>query len=190
VSDEEVRRAFRSIKDTYASGSMVIAGLYEEHELAELHARVNAAHDTLFAPERRRLYDLALPEADLARAVRVAAAQTARRTSTGGVGFERPESSEALIDPTAEMTGAFLRKVREMRGLEIGDISQRTKISERYLRALEDEQFGEMPAAVYVRGYVTEYARALRLDPQRVAESYLARYRKGTAPAAPPAPAA
>ena len=78
VSDEEIRRAYRTIKDTYASGSMVVAGLYEEHELTELHTRINAAHDTLFQPERRRQYDLALPEADLARAVR-AAAQAGRR---------------------------------------------------------------------------------------------------------------
>ena len=42
-----------------------------------------------------------------------------------------------------------------------------------------------MPAAVYVRGYVTEYARALRLDPQRAAASYLTRYRRRAAPKAP-----
>jgi flagellar biosynthesis protein FlhG len=183
VSDEEVRRAYRLIKDVYASGSMVIAGLYEEHELVELHARVNAAHDTLFAPERRRLYDLALPEADLARAVR-AAANTGRR-APAGASEERPEISEAIVDPTAEITGAFLRKVREQRGLELGDISQRTKISERYLRAIEEERFADMPAAVYVRGYVLEYARVLRIDAHRVTESYLARYRKSLATPAP-----
>lgn len=191
VSDEEIRRAHRLIKDIYASGSLVIAGLYEDHELTELHARVNAAHDTLFAPERRRLYDLSLPEADLARAVR-AAAQMNRRSSSssdaaGGAAAveDRPESSQPVLDPRAEVTGALLRKVRETRGLELADISQRTKISERYLRALEEERFTEMPAAVYVRGYVTEYARALRLDPQRVAESYLTRYRKIAVPPAP-----
>ena len=70
VSDEEVRRAYRTLKEIYGASSPVVAGLYDEHELADLHARANAAHDTLFAPERRRLYDLALPEADLARAVR------------------------------------------------------------------------------------------------------------------------
>ncbi len=182
VSDEEVRRAYRLIKDVYASGSMVIAGLYEEHELVELHARVNAAHDTLFAPERRRLYDLALPEADLARAVR-AAASSPRRAP--GAGEERPDISEAIIDPNAEITGAFLRKVREARGLDLGDISQRTKISERYLRAIEDERFGDMPAAVYVRGYVMEFARVLRIDAHRVTESYLVRYRKSFASPAP-----
>ncbi len=179
VSDEEIRRAYRTVKDNYASGSMVIAGLYDEHELAALHARINSAHDTLFAPDRRRLYDLALPEADLARAVRAAAQVTRVPVAAGGAATaeDRPEVADAAIDANAEVTGAFLKKVREIRGLELGDISQRTKISERYLRALEDEQFGDMPAAVYVRGYVTEYARALRLDPQRVAESYLVRYR-------------
>ena len=190
VSDEEIRRAYRTVKDNYASGSMVIAGLYDDHELAALHARINAAHDTLFAPDRRRLYDLALPEADLARAVR-AAASVPRPTAGGGGGAEdRPsEMPDPVIDSNAEVTGAFLRKVREIRGLELGDIAQRTKISERYLRALEEEQFGDMPAAVYVRGYVTEYARALRLDPQRAAESYLVRYR-AKLPKAAPAPSA
>jgi flagellar biosynthesis protein FlhG len=176
VSDEEVRRAYRSVKDIYASGSLVVAGLYEEHELAELHARVNAAHDTLFAPERRRVYDLALPEADLARAVRAASAS--RRTPVAAsVPEERVETNEVALDPTAEVTGAALKKLRMAKGIELGEIAQRTKISERYLRAIEDEQFAEMPAAVYVRGYVMEYARALRVDTQRVTESYLARYR-------------
>jgi flagellar biosynthesis protein FlhG len=200
VSDEEIRRAYRTVKDNYASGSMVIAGLYDEPELAALHARINAAHDTLFAPDRRRLYDLALPEADLARAVRAAAHKP--RAATGGVGVggaatggaggaeDRPEAPDPVIDGNTEITGALLKKVREVRGLELGEIAQRTKISERYLRALEDEQFGDMPAAVYVRGYVTEYARALRLNPQRAAESYLARYRAKLPKAAPSPPAA
>ena len=184
VSDEEVRRAYRSIKDIYASGSLVIAGLYEDHELAELHARVNAAHDTLFAPDRRRLYDLALPEADLARAVRAAANAGRRPSPPMSPTEERVETSEMVVDPDAEITGEFLRKVRQSRGIELGDISQRTKISERYLRALEEERFAEMPAIVYVRGYIMEYARALRMDPHRVTEGYLARFRKNAAAAA------
>jgi flagellar biosynthesis protein FlhG len=187
VSDEEVRRAYRAIKDIYASGSLVISGLYEEHELAELHARVNAAHDTLFAPDRRRLYDLALPEADLARAVRAAASGGRRPAAPLSAAEERIETSDAALDPEAEVTGEYLRKVRQTRGIELGDISQRTKISERYLRAIEEERFSDMPAAVYVRGYVLEYARALRMDAHRVTESYLARYRKSTAAPAPAA---
>jgi flagellar biosynthesis protein FlhG len=177
VSDEEVRRAYRTLKDIYGASSPVIAGLYDEQELADLHARANAAHDTLFAPERRRLYDLALPEADLARAVRAAAANNARRPGLPGAQpDERHESPEPVIDMGDDVSGAVLKKIREARGIELSDIAHRTKISERHLRAIEEERFGDMPAAVYVRGYVIEYARSIRIDAQKAAESYLRRY--------------
>jgi flagellar biosynthesis protein FlhG len=184
VSDEEVRRAYRTLKEIYAASSPVIAGLYDEQELTDLHARANAAHDTLFAPERRRVYDLSLPEADLARAVRAAAANSTRgKSSLPGPAEERSESPEPLLEVGEEVSGAALRKIREARGIELGDIAHRTKISERHLRAIEDERFGDMPAAVYVRGYVMEYARAIRIDVQKAVDSYLRRYRARTAPA-------
>jgi flagellar biosynthesis protein FlhG len=181
VSDEEVRRAFRALKEIYGASSPVIAGLYDEQELADLHARANAAHDTLFAPERRRLYDLALPEADLARAVRAAAANSTRRPGLMGPAApvdadDRHDSPEPLIEMGDDVSGAVLRKIREARGIELSDIAQRTKISERHLLAIEEERFKDMPAAVYVRGYVMEYARSIRIDPQRAVESYLRRY--------------
>lgn len=185
VSDEEVRRAYRTLKDIYASTSPVVAGLYDEQELADLHARANAAHDTLFAPERRRLYDLALPEADLARAVRAAAANSARRPNSllpSPGGDDRPESPEPVIELGDDVSGAVLRKIREARGIELSDIAHRTKISERHLKAIEEERFGDMPAAVYVRGYVLEYARSIRVDAPRAAESYLRRFNARNAP--------
>ena len=187
VSDEEVRRAYRNLKDIYSTSSPVVAGLYDDTELAALHARANAAHDTLFAPERRRLYDLALPEADLARAVR-AAAHAGRRGALGSGGETsngdrrelRNESPDPVIEIGDEVTGAILRKIRESRGIDLAEISQRTKISERHLRSIEDERFADLPAAVYVRGFVTEYARMLRIDTTRVAELYLRRFRAAT----------
>ena len=44
-----------------------------------------------------------------------------------------------------------------------------------------------MPAAVYVRGYVMEYARAIRIDVHKAVDSYLRRYHARNAPAAPAA---
>jgi flagellar biosynthesis protein FlhG len=184
VSDDEVRRAYRTLKEIYGSSSPVISGLYDEQELADLHARANAAHDTLFAPERRRLYDLALPEADLARAVRAAAANSARREGTPGPAADSHDSPEPVVEVGEDVTGAVLKKVREARGIELSDIAHRTKISERHLRAIEDERFGDMPAAVYVRGYVMEYARAIRIDAHKAVDSYLRRYNARNAEAA------
>lgn len=183
VSDEEVRRAYRLMKEIYASGSPAVFGLYDDAELAALHARSNAAHDTLFAPERRRLYDLSLPEADLARAVRWAA-QTPRESGVPSPSRSDPGSGVPVIDPTAEITGALLKKIREAKGLELSEVAQRTKIAERHLRAIEAEKFDELPAPVYVRGFVTQMARFLRIDPARAAEGYLRRFHDANGPGA------
>jgi flagellar biosynthesis protein FlhG len=61
------------------------------------------------------------------------------------------------------------------RGFEFEDISGVTKIGVAYLQGIEDEAFDSLPAAVYVRGFVTAYARAIGLDPKRVAASYMPR---------------
>ena len=42
-----------------------------------------------------------------------------------------------------------------------------------YLQALEAEVFAKLPAQVYVRGFLAEYARALGLDAERVKQTYL-----------------
>lgn len=72
----------------------------------------------------------------------------------------------------------MLRAVRESRGLDLKDVSQTTKIGLPHLRALEDDDFSALPALVYVRGFVAEVAKLLRLDPQQVSRTYVRRYRR------------
>lgn|GEM_PF-1053400 len=62
--------------------------------------------------------------------------------------------------------GEALRSTRERRGLSIDQVAQDTRISPRFLEALEAEQFHELPAPVYVRGFLRSYANYLRIDPQ------------------------
>ncbi|HEY4184013.1 MAG TPA: helix-turn-helix domain-containing protein [Polyangia bacterium] len=183
VSDEEVRRAYRSMKEIYASGSPAIFGLYDDAELAALHARANAAHDTLFAPERRRLYDLSLPEGELVRAVRWAA-QAPREPHHPSPARGGDSAGVPVIDASTEITGALLKKIRETKGLELSEVAQRTKIGERHLRAIEGERFDELPAPVYVRGFITQIARFLRIDPTRAAEGFLRRFHGVNGPGA------
>ena len=58
-------------------------------------------------------------------------------------------------------------------GIDLKQISQKTKINRENLEWLEEESFETLPALVYVRGFIMEYAKALNLDPHRVADSYL-----------------
>ena len=50
--------------------------------------------------------------------------------------------------------GTLLVRAREARGLTIEDAERDTRISRRYLQALESEQFDVIPAPVYARGFL------------------------------------
>jgi cytoskeletal protein RodZ len=53
-------------------------------------------------------------------------------------------------------------------------VSERTRISVRHLENVEADRYDALPATVYLRGMVMNLARELKLDPIRVARSYLA----------------
>lgn len=85
------------------------------------------------------------------------------------------ESFEESDPVDAPWDGPRLRRARLVRGLEIDQVSSVTKINPTYLRFLEEERFDDLPAIVYVRGFIAAYARLLGLDPARVAPSYVSR---------------
>ncbi len=85
------------------------------------------------------------------------------------------------INAETQFSGALLRKVRESQGIELSDIAQRTKISVTHLAALENESASDLPAAVYVQGFVQTVAKFLKLDPAQVSKTYMRRLREGAA---------
>ena len=60
--------------------------------------------------------------------------------------------------------------------LDIADVEARTKIRAKYLRALENEEFGMLPGPTFVKTFLRTYAEALGLDPQVLVEEYRATY--------------
>ena len=87
------------------------------------------------------------------------------------------EAAEKYIQTVSCFTGQVLKKIRQMRGLSLEDIAERTKIRKTYIEYLEEEQFTFLPAPVYVKGFVIMIAGMLDLPPQRVAEDYMTQYR-------------
>lgn len=82
------------------------------------------------------------------------------------------------IEETQEFEGQFLKKIREYKNIDIDRLSDMTKVSPMNIRAIEDEDYSKLPAAVYVRGFVYQYAKCLKLKPEPVANSYVARMKK------------
>ena len=192
ASEEELRRAYRRVRETYGEGSLVVAGLLGKEHLVELHTRLDEAYETLMDDAARRLYDQHLFPEGLP-------VPRTRRSGTGSLFSDDnhtpveatkrlpmmsatpppeltpPPSVGPPLGPDTVYSGALLRELREARAIDLAAIANRTKIGIGHLRALEDERYDLLPAAVYLRGFLTEYARCLRLDGPRVVESYLKR---------------
>jgi len=68
--------------------------------------------------------------------------------------------------------GENLRREREMRGVTLQEISAATKISVRFLQALEKEDFGQIPGGIFTRSFIRAYAKYLGLDEEHVLAEY------------------
>lgn len=175
---EEVERAYRMASATWAEGGLAGYSVADDAQLASLRERVEQAYRVLADVEARSAYDEAL------------GALSAPKPPQEELDFE-DEQEEIAAELPAEIeefedlsgpedgrwSGAALRRTRLARGLELGQITEVTKVNPVYLRCIEEERFEALPAAVYVRGFVTAYARCLGLEASRVAGDYLERLR-------------
>jgi cytoskeletal protein RodZ len=90
---------------------------------------------------------------------------------------EQPQSRQRVWQPGADTEtvsfGTWIRRQREMREISLREIADVTKISIRYLEALEQDRFDVLPAPVFAKGFLREYARYVGLDADEVVNSYL-----------------
>ena len=63
-----------------------------------------------------------------------------------------------------ELIGARLNQARLMANLALQDIADRTKVSLRFLSAIENDDFSALPGRVYIFGFTKAFARAVGLD--------------------------
>jgi len=76
--------------------------------------------------------------------------------------------------------GLYLRGLREAKAMSLDDIARSTRVGRRHLEALESDTFGELPAPVFVKGFIRAYCEFLDASP----EEALGLYRETTGEAA------
>ena len=71
-----------------------------------------------------------------------------------------------------ENFGSYLKHERELRGVPLEEISGTTKIHIRFLQALEENKFDELPGKVFVIGYIRSYANTIGSDVEEILNIY------------------
>jgi hypothetical protein len=95
-----------------------------------------------------------------------------------GLDYTENVEMEKRIGNCIDFSGTFLKEIREYKNVGIERMAEMTRISKTHLTALENEEVSKLPADVYVRGYVYQYAKVLKLNPEQVAASYLSHLKK------------
>jgi len=148
---EHIERAYRHRCELYASGTLASYSLYDEDERQWLLEQLKDAY-------LRVLHSVS---------VRSDAHNDVEQT------VDAPPGPPPDMD---EEPGSHLQHHRLARGVSTDQLADETKIRASLLDDLEAENFSDLPAEVYVRGFVVQCAKALGFDdPERLAAAYLAK---------------
>jgi len=147
---QAVEKSYRRMKALYDEETLAIYGLFDEDERIRMLEEIELAY---------------------------------HRINT--IKDEDQESQESCPSPfspsiphldEATTPAAYLRRIRESRGISLQEIAEQTNIGTRHLTMIEEERYEALPAPVYLRGFVFDYARTIGVpDPSEVARRYLER---------------
>jgi cytoskeleton protein RodZ len=84
---------------------------------------------------------------------------------------QSPETEEREIGQRTGV-GALLRTEREKQGLTREDIADATKLRRHFIEALEEEAWEGLPPPVFVKGFISSYARSLHLNAREILKLY------------------
>ena len=89
-----------------------------------------------------------------------------------------PKTSDPTPDERAQASGAEsslgvqLRRAREAQNLSLRDISDQTRISRRYLEAIEADDYKNLPGGIFNRSFVKAFAKAVEFDEAQAIRAY------------------
>jgi len=188
---EEIERSFRMAEAIYSDDSLAGYSVFGDGDAQAIRERIEIAYRVLSNVDARSAYDTALTggtprealSEELPLEIELPELPELPTPAAKPRELKTPmaiDELEALEDESGEFDGSRLRRSRLLRGMELEDISGVTKISPTYLRFIEEDRYAELPAPVYVRGFVTAYAECVGLDAKRAAASYMKKFETET----------
>ena len=158
----DVNRAFRELRNLYSTDSLATYSLLDDADRQEKLTRLQASFDLILQARQQ-------------------ATPPVESTQEPVLDFEKPPKPESRVifvdaDPQ-QMPGLFLQQTRKARGMSLQDLAERTKIGSYKLECIEEQRFNELPAPVYLRGFVKEFCRTVEVpDVDLLVESFMVLY--------------
>jgi curved DNA-binding protein CbpA len=208
ANPQAIENAYIRSKNAYSGDSVALYSLMTKEECVSILGQIEEAYSILGFPEKRREYDrlrgynqnasvqkqnrdqiytVQSVESRVKDAIiyedygsNLIEAKVSKLTALKKFGLEFNEDNEMdkKIRECSEFTGPFLKQIREYKNVTIERMAEMTRISKTQITSIENEDIPKLPADVYVRGYVYQYAKVLKLNPDQVAASYLLHFKK------------
>ncbi|NBT58518.1 hypothetical protein EBT16_07015 [bacterium] len=155
ASSTDIIAAYHAAKSAFSHQNAAASLSLSNEEISSYLTRIEEAYLTLTDPKKRHDYDSVL--------------NLAQSTAS-----HSPSSSNSVYLVNGEM----LRRTRERLNISLEELFRITRIPIHYLRAIEEETVENMPARVYLQGFVKNLAQVYKLNPQETARLFLEYYDK------------
>lgn len=199
ASISEIVAAYHAARGAFSKDSIAMYSLFSQDEADKVLSKLEEAYLTLSNIEKKREYDRSISNGNTAPALRrpnpqpQAPAPTPSPSAQPSLSSPLPDNVRFFEPPTSTPTprmahgedatdphltqpeiisGTFLKTIRERRSLSIEDVSRITKIPLRFLKAIEAENQKDLPAKVYVQGFIKNLAVLYKLDPAQTARTF------------------
>ena len=185
----EIRQGYKEELSIYDEDSVISYSFFSDDERAEILKKIEEAFLTLMDEIKRGEYDRTLVDAGIADASILSKRgqekpiplfQTGRSADHNAL-FERVRRRVKEKDVTAISTeilskevisGNDLKRLRESIGIKLEEVFEVARIRKSFLRAMEEDQFEELPPMVYLKSFLKSYAELLQVDAQKIVEGY------------------
>lgn len=204
----QIEQGYIRARNAYSGDSVALYSLMTKDECDAVLRQIEEAYSVLGFPEKRREYDRlrGFNQSGFAPVYKQESVRTAQTPDNRvkdsmqyedfgsnlieakvskisaqkkfGLEYNDNEDMDRQIRECTEFTGPFLKKIREYKNVTLERMAEMTRISKTHITALENEDLPKLPADVYVRGYVYQYAKVLKLNPESVAASFILYFKK------------
>jgi len=172
-TQNEIVSAYEKLKTTYSGDNPAVYTVFTLTEAREMLTIIEEAFSVLGNKGLRQNYDeklnLSITKPNSDNNI----FEPVRKSVLSKPIFKVDDVLEAEFKSCLSWDGEMLKKVREYKGWKLDRLAEYTKISAYYIKAIEQLEPKNLPAPVFVRGYISQLSKILGLDEKKVCDSYM-----------------